>query len=301
MVSKVTVLMSTYNGEKYLEKQLESLFNQLEVDIYVYVRDDGSSDNTVHILNKWQESHQLQWYHSENLGPALSFMDLVKTAPKSDYYAFCDQDDVWDNNKLLIATEKLKTLPKIKPGLYFSSYRLVDENLKLIKNNEDYKNLSFGNALIQNISLGCTMVFNYSAKEIAAKNIDTDGSLHDAWLYKLWYSTGNVIYDREPRISYRQHESNVVGGQRNFIGKWTRRKKRFMKIWNGRKSNHLIKYYELTKNLVVDQDKEKTIKLITNYKKSMKNTLSLFFDKNIVMQDPVDTFLMKILILVRRF
>ena len=95
-MNKILILMSTYNGEKYLSEQLNSLLLQENVNIKILIRDDGSTDNTHKILNFYSSNYpNISWYTGENKGPALSFMDLLFNAPESDYYAFCDQDDVW--------------------------------------------------------------------------------------------------------------------------------------------------------------------------------------------------------------
>ena len=89
-MEKVIVLLSTYNGGKYLSEQLDSLVAQKGVDVGILVRDDGSTDTTLSILDEWQEKGLLTWYSSGNLGPGKSFMDLLKRAPSGAYYAFCD-------------------------------------------------------------------------------------------------------------------------------------------------------------------------------------------------------------------
>ena len=116
----IYILLSTYNGEHYLNEQIESLVRQVDVNYKILVRDDGSKDSTHVILNKWQQLGFLTWYRGENIGFAESFMDLVQKAPKADYYAFCDQDDIWLPNKLKAAVEKLELL-KSGPQLYCSN------------------------------------------------------------------------------------------------------------------------------------------------------------------------------------
>ena len=102
----ILVLMSTYNGEKYLKEQIDSILAQKNVEVTIQVRDDGSTDGTIRILEEYQKCGKLNWYSSTNMGPAKSFLDLVYNAPlKYDYYAFCDQDDYWKEDKLYKAIE----------------------------------------------------------------------------------------------------------------------------------------------------------------------------------------------------
>ena len=162
-MKKVAVLMSTYNGEKYLDEQIESLITQVGVDVKILIRDDGSSDNTIHLLKKWEKKGVLEWYSGENIKPALSFMELVKRVPKADYYAFCDQDDVWDNDKLKIASEMIGKYGETKPTLYFSNTRLVNSDLTPIKTTTTHNpKITLGSALIINPATGCTVVFNHA-------------------------------------------------------------------------------------------------------------------------------------------
>ena len=150
--------MSTYNGAKYLEQQLQSLFNQQGVNFKILVRDDGSTDETIDILNKWQDKNKLCWYSGINLGPALSFLDLLKEAPDSDFYAFCDQDDIWLPNKLRVAVESLKD--KITPSLYFSQTQLVDESLNILPTKKINPLCVLEEGAVSNYVTGCTVVIN---------------------------------------------------------------------------------------------------------------------------------------------
>ncbi|MBR7166470.1 MAG: glycosyltransferase [Bacteroidaceae bacterium] len=115
----VQVLMSTYNGMQYIREQLQSIYAQQGVDLSLLVRDDGSTDGTLQLLDEEQQAGRLSWYSGKNLGPAFSFWDLLHNAPEAPYYAFCDQDDVWDADKLAVAVAAMegdgdKSAPVIK-------------------------------------------------------------------------------------------------------------------------------------------------------------------------------------------
>ena len=123
MAEIITVLMSTYNGEKYLREQIESILNQKNVRVQILVRDDGSTDHTHIILDEYQKNGKLNWYTGMNLKSSKSFMNLVTKAPETEYYAFCDQDDVWNNDKLYRAVNKLKSMGNMNiPRLYSCNY-----------------------------------------------------------------------------------------------------------------------------------------------------------------------------------
>lgn len=212
-MQEVGVLLSTYNGEKYLSQQIDSLKGQTGVHISILVRDDGSSDKTKKMLNKWQNEGVLAWYDGENLKPAKSFLNLIRNAPEADYYAFCDQDDVWDKDKLYVAVNRLINSDKNKPSLYFSKAQLVDEKLNRIENITYPKDkFTFGTALIRNNATGCTMVFNRKLLEQVNRYTPQYVLMHDHWIYLLCLALrGHVIYDPDSHIKYRQHGNNVCG------------------------------------------------------------------------------------------
>ena len=145
----VCILMSTYNGEKYLEEQLESLVRQEGVEIRILVRDDGSKDATADIVKRWQAKYPkiIEFVQGENVGFAMSFTHLLQMAveryPAVEYFAFCDQDDVWLPNKLRIAIDKLTSHEK-ELALYISTTKLVDQNLNFIGLDCNKYNYTFG-------------------------------------------------------------------------------------------------------------------------------------------------------------
>ncbi|MED4447569.1 MAG: glycosyltransferase family 2 protein [Bacillota bacterium] len=277
----VQVLMSTYNGEKYIDEQIDSLIAQEGVNIRILVRDDGSNDKTITKLKKWEKEGVLKWYSGGNLKPALSFMDLVKKAPKADYYAFCDQDDYWHKDKLKVAVSMLEELNNNKPALYFSNKQLVDSNLVPIKTTKQRPKLSLGSALIINPVTGCTLTINHALLEVIRKYDNTNLYMHDAWIYRVCMALdGNVVFDEKPHIDYRQHENNVIGGTSSISKKYKRRIKNVLIQRNHireKDAKELIKGYSDSISL----ENLETIKKVAFYRKSLKNKLDLVFDKNI--------------------
>ena len=226
MNNKITILMSTYNGEKYLKTQIDSILNSKDVNPKLIVRDDGSTDNTISILQQYQSANQLTLYKGNNLKSARSFMTLLQNAPDSDYYAFSDQDDYWLEDKLSIAIESISQFNE-SPALYFCQTQLVDKDLKKIKSTNIKPYLTFGEALIYQFIGGCTMVFNKKLKEIVDKYNPTFLQMHDIWIYGIAQAIGaKIIFDKNPHIYYRQHENNVIGQGYNIVEKWKRRYKR---------------------------------------------------------------------------
>lgn len=222
-IDKVVVLLSTYNGEKYLEEQLDSLVSQKDIDAELLVRDDGSADGTVGILDRWQADGKLSWYTSANLGPGKSFMHLLETAEEGNYYAFCDQDDVWLPDKLRITMDKMHAVELVNPGkpvIIHTDMYVVDERLNIIHDSFWRSSglrpdilRTFSYLCICNSVNGCTILMNNAAREIILKkSVEHDVMIHDVIsALTVAYYGGVIDYVDVPTVLYRQHSSNVVG------------------------------------------------------------------------------------------
>lgn len=231
----VAVVLATYNGEKYLREQLDSLLRQKGVRVSILVRDDGSTDGTHAILDEYQSKGLLKWYTGEHLNVQKGYLDLLKHAPDADYYAFCDQDDVWDDDKLLFAVTELDDLPDDKPAMYYCGQRLVDENLKLMSVHKVAADRSdHANFLISNVA-GCTAVFNKALLDAVNSAEPEFILMHDSWLFKICLALGGSYYvDSAARINYRQHGGNVAGLNSGVKGK-LRQVKRYINVFEIRK------------------------------------------------------------------
>ena len=157
MDKKVAVLISTYNGEKYLEEQLNSILNQTYKNIEIVIRDDGSKDSTINIIKKYQEKYDnIILKEGTNVGFIKSFFQLLAFA-NADYYAFCDQDDSWLENKIELAVRALNEVDNSKPNMVFGNSDYYDENMNLIGKGEEHKEFSFKNSLYECVAQGMTM------------------------------------------------------------------------------------------------------------------------------------------------
>jgi len=214
MTARIQILLSTYNGDKFLPEQLASLDAQEGPKWSLFWRDDGSSDSTVALMRQHPRALELD-DDKANLGPAHSFQRLLAAAPgDAAAFAFCDQDDVWMPSKLARAWSWLASQPSARPALYFSRQNLVDVALKPIGLSPKFrKTPSFQNALAQNIATGCTIMMNAAARNlIRAAPPLPKGSMHDWWAYLLVSGAGGIIYaDPQPTLLYRQHNKNAVG------------------------------------------------------------------------------------------
>jgi glycosyltransferase involved in cell wall biosynthesis len=207
----VQVLLSTYNGTTYLRPLMESLLAQDYPQVEIFVRDDGSSDGTINLLQEYATSFSnVTLISGENLGAARSFLKLLEqSSPTADYMAFCDQDDVWLKDKISRAIEWLHRCPQEIPTMYCSRVAIVTENLQFIRySNIPKKRLSFPNALVECLLFGCTMVINQAARQLLLREFPRYVRMYDGWIYIVISAFGSVLYDDEPRILHRRHTRN---------------------------------------------------------------------------------------------
>lgn len=225
---KVNVLMSTYNGERYIGEQISSIMAQKGVEVDLLARDDGSKDTTLDILEACRGKGVLQWYKGDNLGPAYSFLDLLAhSSADADYYAFSDQDDFWLPEKLSVAVEML-TGAGDAPALYFSRTQMTDAELHPTGIVEINPLLTFGESLVYEFIPGCTMVMNRALRDIVNCYRPSYLPMHDVWVYSVALAVGaKVFFDKEPHILYRQHGGNTIGQGYSIWHEWKRKWKRF--------------------------------------------------------------------------
>ena len=222
---KITILISTYNGAKYLREQLDSLYSQTLIDnIDFLVRDDGSTDGTQEILEEYRKTHKnFNWYQGENKRPARSFWELLNKVSGADYYAFSDQDDVWDKDKIEVAINELEQLDVKKPLLYMSDVHVVDAELNHVADGFVDTNVpvNYACSLSNSICPGCTFVFNEEVRKLAIR-FDAEEYIdhHDWTLYKIVACFGEVIFDKTTHMGYRQHGDNAIGAKSGLTKYW---------------------------------------------------------------------------------
>ena len=214
-MKRVTVLLSTYNGQKYIKEQIDSILNQKRVDVNIVIRDDGSTDETKNILNGYHKDSRIKWFEGSNKGCARSFLELIYLCDENtEYYAFSDQDDYWLEKKLYRAIEKLDKFSQEENSLYYSFTKRVGGNLEEISNpfKKVYHVERFPGVILAPSAAGCTMVFNRKLLESLKKYRPGYLWMHDAWVLGVCGAVGgNIYYDAESYILYRQHENNVIG------------------------------------------------------------------------------------------
>jgi glycosyltransferase involved in cell wall biosynthesis len=210
--------MATFNGERFLAEQLDSLQKQTVTSWRLYVSDDGSTDGTMDIIKRYQAmwgADKIQYRQGPQTGLAQNFLSLACDPDiKSDYFAFCDQDDVWLPDKLSVAMLHIsQSSTQDQVYAYSSRTTYTDEKLEPTGMSPLFVfPRTFRNALIQSIAGGNTMVFNQATKMLLEKVGMVPAPSHDWWLYQLVTGVGGeMYYDPESRILYRQHEKSIVG------------------------------------------------------------------------------------------
>jgi glycosyltransferase involved in cell wall biosynthesis len=303
---KVAVLLSTYNGDKYLDEYLQSLRRQEWSDITLIVRDDGSSDKTLQILKRYQgipKFNLLILSSNGNLGPAQSYFRLLDEAGDGfDYYAFSDQDDVWLPEKITRAVDKLKPVSRNVPALYCSRLEYVDEDLNHIQWSRIPHRIGYGNAIVENIATGCTLVLNKSARELILHRIPRICLMHDWWCYLLVTCFGQVVFDDHPGIKYRLHRGNTIGAATSFTDDVRRRVIRFTRSDGG-----VFRFSDQVKSFIdtfedrIPEEKRGILSLVISSKSSSKDRVRLAGSGAIWRQRKLDDAIMRILILLNRY
>lgn len=287
----VQVLLSTYNGKQYIREQLDSILNQSYQDIQIQIRDDGSSDGTIAILKEYSEKYDnIQYYVGKNIGACASFFELFNYKEyNADYYATCDQDDVWMEDKIEVAIKQLENYDQI--ALYCCRTQLVDEQLQPIEDHlRNYcPRPSFGNALVENICTGCTIVFNQKLYQLIKGKRPQYCVIHDMWLYQVASCFGTVIYDDQPYIYYRQHSGNVIGLDRSRIGLI----KRQIRSLNRFKGKYTAQMKEFCKMFILNGNNRELADIFIGTQTSWKCRINILKEKRIYRQGKFDNFIFK--------
>lgn len=210
----INVLMSCYNGEKFVDEQIKSILEQKTgKHIELYIRDDGSKDNTREVLKKYEDVTNVHVIYGKNAGVMKSFFELLELCEEADYYAFADQDDIWHDDKLERAMNHIgeKSIPVLYCSDFYNWNYDTGELTPCRHLNEPFtivKSIVNGDS-----SFGFTQVINPSMRELALRYMNTAPNLeqysHDMWCHLLAICFGELIYDKECVAKYRRHGNNV--------------------------------------------------------------------------------------------
>lgn len=278
--SEVTVLMSTWNGEKYLREQIDSILKQNDVNVSLIVRDDGSTDHTVEILDEYADHFpNVKVIRGNNLGYIQSFMTLATLKDKPNTYtAFSDQDDIWHPDKLISAIRMIENVPENyeEPVLYYSDLNVTDESGNYLKKANTWEGTI--NKYMFSVFIGirgCTMVLNPVLTELVSRYKPEKIFGHDTFIALLAFWSGKVIYDSNAYIDYRQTGSNL--SQTNI----TKRDRIFKNLQFIRKRmSQKARMHEINSTVLLHQyendlNDPESLKIVADYRKSLSNRMRL--------------------------
>ena len=301
---KIAVLLSSYNGERYIIPQIRSILDQnVEIPIQLFVRDDGSTDNTVQIVQELErKDERVTLIPSNNIGSVASFFALLKMAHDLpdcfDYFALSDQDDVWDSDKLKIAINAINSKNMETAILYGSTTRPVNQDLEPLKYRKSVlKPFDFYNTIIQIRIPGHTHVMNRALLNLV---YDADPSKiygHDAFIVNAANIAGCLIYDDMAHVSYRQHEGNLLGTTKSSKAKWIQNRLTRVKRGGGKLYGRQIEYIVECFGSKMSTEQKKEMSDFLNSRHSFWKRLSYIFRTKLYRQDLFDTFAFKLLYL----
>ena len=280
---KVAVIMSTYNGEKYIREQIDSILNQSDVEVELFIRDDGSQDGTVDIIRKYEKNNgNVHLEVGTNLGFRQSFMQKLLSVKGFEFYAFSDQDDFWEKEKLYQGCMNLKEVKGSIPAVYYSNLNVADENLRILgKTKLENRVHSLESVLLRRSIAGCTMVFNDRLREVIIRHNISEEMLkrgHDSFLMTLCYAIGgDVICDSNAYIKYRQHSNNTSGGKANFFLK--RVKKEFVIVFEKKNHDSDIAEAVIKEFKEINIEAKESLNIVASSPKSWKSRFIIVFSK----------------------
>ena len=237
---KVNILMSTYNGQQFLAEQIRSIQDQSYTDWILFIRDDGSSDNTKEILKDFEHQdsriHLIDNDKSDNLGVIKSFHKLVNH-DRADYYFFSDQDDVWLPNKLELSLKEAQNYLADLPLMVYMDLKVVNQDLEImtesmVKSQSHHANTELVQELTENTVTGGVAMINHALAEMWQETDDI--LMHDWYLALLASAFGNLVFIDQPGELYRQHSDNVLGARTlsKRFKKWIRPHILFAVYWD---------------------------------------------------------------------
>ncbi len=298
----ITILMSTYNGEKFLRSQLDSIFSQENVDIHLLVRDDGSNDSTLAILGEYEKKYpeKIKVLRGENMGWKKSFRNLVNYASShyqtSRYFAFADQDDIWLPEKLETAVKALQNYNG-SPALYYSNLYYYKDGVNKGLINHASVLSTFKNCLARNYATGCTVVFNSQLLEYLTHGEPGLETPHDYWAYMVAVLCGKVFYDPNSYILYRQHDSNQIGSKHGLFDVWRARFKRFSDPQLNNIREKTAKELLRIHSSEMHPEARMAVEKLAGYKNSISNRLRLLFDSGYTLNNLGNDFFFKLRII----
>lgn len=302
-MKKVVVIISTYNGEKTITRQLDSIFNQVDVSVEVLIRDDNSTDSTVDTIKKYIEVNphcKIHIIEGNNVGFAKSFWLALKRSGDADYFAFSDQDDVWKSDKLIQCIKAMRSEENVPQLSYCKMQRSdihlnrLSDQIKIVKPDDLTKKI----ALTTTYNYGAATVINRCAKELVCRTWPkADNVPHDLWIGCLCYWFGYIHFVDKELYYWIRYENSVTGEGTKKSGimyrlRETLRKKSYPNFSYTILSN----YHDL-----LSKDDYIYLQRIANYKHNLLDKIYLLCDFGFKRLNPLGTISLKIGILFNWF
>lgn len=296
----VEVLLSTHNGEHYIAAQLASILSQSHSDLRVVIRDDGSTDGTVPLVQAMAaEDSRVRLVPGPRLGWAGSFMALLASSGDARWFAFSDQDDIWLPDKLARAVAALAPLDDDRPALYGSAMLFVGRDLRWLAQSRSPRRISFENALVQNVVAGCTMLFNRAARARCLERVPPP-AVHDWWLYLVTTAFGTVIFDDAVTVLRRVHAANATAVP--LPGHWLRRVVTHLKLPPDRRPSKFIRDFYDTYGDRLDSEKRAMVEeLLSLHDKSWLSRARYARRSPVYRQSAIDDGILRVLLTLGRF
>jgi glycosyltransferase involved in cell wall biosynthesis len=295
VTATINVLLSTFDGARYLPEQLDSVAAQRDVAVVVTVRDDGSTDATLDILHQYATRFRLTVHRGANVGAARSFLALLHLAEaNADYYAFCDQDDVWYADKLSSAGRMLAGITG--PALYCSALHYIDAVGRRTGTWQAAKSASFENALVENVAIGCTIVLNRPARELLIRCTPRHAVMHDAWAYLVIAAFGTIVIDPTPHAAYRQHEANAFGADPRALPHFIRHFRRMIRQ-GGLGFHAQAQSFEECFGPELRSEQRAILTRFVSSQRSIASRVRYALNKDVVRQSPLHDFGVRLLII----
>jgi len=292
---KVLIAISTYNGAKWMEKQLDSIFSQIGIEIQVIVRDDGSSDGTEQVIANHPNRELITLYRGHNLGPSASFFQLMLLSRgfKFDYLGFSDQDDIWLPEKMI---EGIKFLSVANAKVYASkrdSFVVQNEKIKIFKKSSNKIVPSLMNSFFENVFHGSTLILTKEYVEVLNAIIPLGMEVeYDNWIYSISCYHKVAAFDQRSFVLHRLHESNVSTYKKNLLLKL----KMFDQNWKRKLSN-----MRFAIDLSVTEGKPLDVEIDLNVIISSSDSLKMIRALSIrrVRQKMIDDILLRVMLFLR--
>lgn len=302
---KIGVLLSAYNGEKYIAQQVQSIMNQNNVsNITLLIRNDGSTDHTSQILDELKEKYSnLIVIEGKNIGLTASFFALLDMAVKEynfDYYSFCDQDDYWLEDKLERAVKFLQADNRNVPILYGCRSKVVNENLEPtgFLTQSQLQDITFYNTAIQNIVIGHNQVLNKRMAQVLIEHKPDFEQIYsqDLWITNVAAVMGKIHFDNTAHTFYRMHGKNALGYGKNKLDRLYGHLKRLRKN-ESKKMAYQLSYFTKMFNDYLTSDEKNEMVLFFDSQVNFKKRFSYIKKTKLYRQENKENILFKVLYL----